>query len=54
VERQTENKNTPYLTKGGLPQIAETSQCAGDDGTASFGGARSVRAWIGEMALVRT
>jgi hypothetical protein len=39
-----------YLTKGGLRQIAETSQFAGGDGTASFGGARSVRAWIGEMA----
>jgi hypothetical protein len=47
------NPNTTYhhyLTKGGLREIAESSQFLGGDGTASFGGARSVRAWIGEMS----
>ena len=39
-----------YLTKGGLHQIAESSSFSGGDGTASFGGARSVRAWIGDVS----
>lgn len=48
-----QNPNTiyhHYLNKGGVRSIAESSSFRGGDGTASFGGERSVRAWIGEVA----
>jgi len=47
------NPNTTYhhyLMKGGLREIVGSSTFRGGDGTASFGGALSVRAWIGEVA----
>ncbi len=47
------NPNTVYhhyLTNGGLRSIAESSEFMGGAGTASFGGASSVRAWIGDLA----
>jgi hypothetical protein len=39
-----------YVLKGGLKDILTQSYFRSGDGTASFGGGRAVRAWIGEIS----